>query len=294
MLTPRLLLMPALLAFLVTGKLSAAEPAWQPLFNGKDLTGWETYLGKPNAASNVPDLKRDEKGVYLEPIGKNRDPFNNFSVVSMDGRPAIHISGEGFGMMTTKENFGNYRLRLQFKWGAKKWPPREQAPRDSGLLYHVHGEPARSSGVWPACVELQIQERDCGDLYAIITRLTVPAREETTPDNKKLYHYDPAGQPTDFKQEKPIGNRCIRLEDAEKPAGEWNTIELVCFGGDSIHIVNGKVVMRLKDARQQGDGGAWVPLASGHICLQTEGAEIFYRDVELQPITAVPAEFVEK
>ena len=294
MLTPKLFLGPALLALFAVVSLSAAEPAWRPLFNGKDLTGWETYLGKPNATSNVPDLKRDEKGAYLEPIGVNRDPLNNFTVVNVDGRPAIRISGEGFGVMTTKENFGNYRLRLQFKWGAKKWPPRELAVRDSGLLYHVHGEPARSSGVWPASVELQIQEHDCGDLYAIITQITVPAKEEAGPNGRTLYHYDPAGKPIDFKQEKPIGNRCIRLEDAEKPSGEWNMIELICVGGDSIHIVNGKVVMRLKNAQQQDAAGAWSPLSSGHISLQTEGAEIFYRDVELQPITAVPPEFAEK
>ena len=294
MFTPLPLLVPALLALLVVGRLSATEPAWQPLFNGRDLSGWETYLGKPSSDSNVPGLRRDEKGAYVEAIGVNRDPLNNFTVVSVDGRPAIHISGEGFGMMSTKENFGNYRVRLQFKWGKIKWPPREQAPRDSGLLYHVHGEPARSSGVWPACVEFQIQEHDCGDLYAIITRLTVPAREEVGPNNRTLYHYDPAGRPIDFKQEKPIGNRCVRLEDAEKPAGEWNTLELVCFGGDSIHLVNGKVVMRLKDARQQGPGDTWVPLTSGHLALQTEGAEVFYRDIELQPITTVPAEWAEK
>lgn len=294
MFIPRLFWAPALLAFLTLGRLSAAEPGWRPLFNGKDLTGWETYLGKPNAASNVPDLKRDEKGVYLEAIGVNRDPFNNFTVADVDGRPAIRISGEGFGLLSTKANFGNYHLRLQFKWGAKKWPPREQAVRDSGLLYHVHGEPARSSGVWPACVELQIQEHDCGDLYAIITQLTVSAREEAGPNNKTLYHYDPSGKPTDFKQEKPIGNRCVRLEDAEKISGEWNTIELICVGGDSIHIVNGKVVMRLKNAQQQDAAGAWSPLSSGHISLQTEGAEIFYRDVELMPIMAVPTEFAEK
>ncbi len=294
MINPRPFLGPALLALFAVVSLSAAEPAWQPLFNGKDLTGWDTYLAKPNAASNVPGLKRDEKGAYLEAIGINRDPLNNFTVVSQEGRPVIHISGEGMGMMYTKENFGNYRLRLQFKWGAKKWPPREQAPRDSGLLYHAHGEAGRSSNIWPACVELQIQEHDCGDLYAIITQLTVPAREEPGPNNHKLYHYDPAGKPTDFKQERPIGNRCVRLEDAEKPVGEWNTIELICIGGDSIHIVNGKVVMRLKDARQEGPGGTWVPLSSGHICLQSEGAEVFYRDVELQPITAVPAEYAEK
>lgn len=271
--------------------LTAGE--WRPLFNGRDLDGWETYLGKPHASVEMPGLKRDEKGAYTEAIGKDRDPLANFTVTGVDGRPAIRISGQGFGYMATRENFGNYHLRLQFKWGVKKWPPREQAVRDSGLLYHTHGEPAVSSGVWPASVELQIQEKDCGDLYAIVTRVAVPARTVTTPENKTLYQYDPAGARVEFKQERPVGNRCVRLADFEKPSGEWNTIELVCVGGDSIHIVNGHVVMRLRDARQKGANGDWLPLAEGRIALQTEGAELYYRDIEVRPVTAVPAEFRE-
>ncbi len=271
--------------------LTAGE--WRPLLNGRDLSGWETYLGKPQPTVDVPGLKRDEKGVYTEAIGKDRDPWGNFTMTEIDGHPVVHISGQGFGYMATRESFGNYHLRLQFKWGAKKWPPREQAMRDSGLLYHMHGEPAMSSNVWPACVELQIQEHDCGDLYAIVTRLTVPAHAFTAPDQRILYQYDPAAARVDFKQEKPIGNRCVRLADFEKPTGEWNTIELICLGGDSIHIVNGHVVMRLHDARRVGEGGAWLPLTGGRICLQTEGAEIYYRDVEIRPITTVPAEYAE-
>lgn len=271
--------------------LSAGD--WRPLFNGRDLAGWETYLGKPHASAEVPGLARDAKGAYTEAIGKDRDPLGNFTVTEVDGGPAIHISGQGFGYLASREVFGNYHLRLQFKWGVRKWPPREAVVRDSGLLYHVHGEPAASSGVWPASVELQIQEKDCGDLYAIVTRVTVPARSFTTPDNKTLHQYDPAGAPVEFKQERPVGNRCVRLADFEKPAGEWNTIELVCVGGDSIHVVNGHVVMRLHDARRAGEGGEWLPLAAGRVALQTEGAEVYYRAVEIRPITAVPAEFAE-
>jgi len=281
----------AVLLLLPLSALAASE--WRPLYNGRDFTGWETYLGKPHKSAEVPGLKRNEQGSYLEAIGKDRDPLGSFTVTEVDGRPAIHISGQGFGYLATRESFGNYHLRLQFKWGAKKWPPRENVVRDSGLLYHMHGEPAASDKVWPACVELQIQEHDCGDLYAIVTRMTVPARESTTPENKHLYLYDPAAAPLDFKQEKPVGNRCVRLADFEKPTGEWNTIELVCIGGDSIHIVNGHVVMRLHDARQKGANGDWLPLTAGRICLQTEGAEIYYRDVEIRPITAVPAEYKE-
>lgn len=281
----------AVLLLLPLSVLTAAE--WRPLFNGRDLSGWETFLAKPHASTEVPGLNRDEKGAYTEAIGLNRDPLANFIVTVVDGRPAIHISGQGMGYMVTRENFGNYHLRLQFRWGVKKWPPREQVVRDSGLLYHTHGEPAVSSGVWPASVELQIQEKDCGDLFAIVTRTTVPARAFTGPNNRILYQYDPAAAPVEFKQEKPVGNRCIRLEDFEKPSGEWNTIELICVGGDSIHIVNGHVVMRLHDARRVGEGGAWLPLSEGRIALQTEGAEIYYRDIEIRPITAVPAEYRE-
>lgn len=274
--------------------LAAMAADWRPLFNGRDMAGWETYLAKPHASAEVAGLSRDEKGAYTAPIGSDRDPLGVFSVVDADGRPALRFSGQVFGVATTREEFGNYHLRLQFKWGTRKWPPRDQAVRDSGLLYHVHGAAGASSGVWPASVELQIQEHDCGDLYAILTQITVPARAVEGTNGRTLYHYDPAAAPVDFKQERPIGNRCIRLADHEKPSGEWNTVELICLGGDSIHVVNGQVVMRLKNARRKGAGDAWVPLQSGRISLQTEGAEVFYRDVEIRPLTAVPAEFAEK
>ena len=94
-------------------------------------------------------------------------------------------------------------------------------------------------------------------------------------------------------QKPPIGNRCRRWVDAEKPNGEWNTLELICLGADSIHIVNGTVVMRLHNA-QRLDGPAPAPISSGQISLQTEGAEVYYRDIEIRPLTAIPAEFAEK
>ena len=111
---------------------------------------------------------------------------------------------------------------------------------------------------------------------------------------KRLFQYDPvAGVPTEFIEQLPIGNRCIKDPDAEKPTGEWNTVELICLGDESIHIVNGAVVMRLTKARRL-DGAEPAPLTAGRILLQSEGAEIFYRDIELQPITTVPAEYAEK
>lgn len=294
MFTPNSPLGRLVLALCVVSGLSAAEPAWRPLFNGKDLTGWETYLAKPDPSWEVPGLKRDATtGKYLEPIGKNHDPLKVFNVEAVDGQPAIHISGQGFGVMTTAESFGNCHLRLQVKWGERKWGAKLNSPRDCGLLYFVHGEQGFDHETWPRSIEFQIQEHDMGDLYAIATQITVNATPRPAANGRTLYYYDPAGAPVLFKPVAPIGNRCVKLGDPEKPNGEWNTLELICFNGDSIHIVNGVVVMRLHHAERT-DGAAPAPLTAGLISLQTEGAEVYYRNVEVRPITAVPAEYAAK
>src|SRR4051812_3564722 len=218
MITPKFTLSRALLALGLVGSVAAAEPAaWRQLFNGKDLAGWDTFMAKPDPAWDVPGLKRDEKGKYFEPIGLNRDPLKVFTVETVDGAPAIHVSGQGFGVMTTRESFGNFHLRVQFKWGEKKWGYKLNAARDCGLLYFVHGAPGFDHETWPRSTEFQIQDHDTGDLYALGSQITVNARTETGPNGRPLYHYDPAGAPILFRQVAPIGNRCVRLEDAEKP-----------------------------------------------------------------------------
>ena len=269
-------------SLLLAASAAAAEPGWQPLFNGRDLSGWDTFVGKPDKSWDVPGLKRDDNGNYPEAIGINRDPLKVFTVETVDGQPAVHISGQGFGTMTTTNSFANFHLRLQFKWGEKRWGRRANTVRDSGLLYFGSGDLGAVDGSWPRSIEFQIQEHDCGDLYTVGTRISVRAMKPTN-----LWIYDPKGEPTVFASRRPAPGRCVKLANAEKPRGEWNTLELVCLGGDSIHIVNGTVVMRLSEARTL-DGA---PLTSGNISLQTEGAEVFYRQVEIQPITEVPKEF---
>jgi hypothetical protein len=74
---------------------------WKPLFNGKDLARWDTWLGKPHKSTAFPGLAKDEKGEYSEPVGLNNDPHRNYTVVELDGAPAIRISGEVFGALTT-------------------------------------------------------------------------------------------------------------------------------------------------------------------------------------------------
>jgi hypothetical protein len=156
----------------------------------------------------------------------------------------------------------------------------------------VHAEPGAQGRTWARSVELQIQEHDVGDLYAVGSAIAVraKARAGTRP---AIYDYDPAGERTFFSQSQGAPGRCDKQPDNEKPTGEWNTVELIAFRDDAIHIVNGKVVMRLHGPVRI-DQPELAPVTSGPIILQSEGAELFYRDIEFRPITSIPAEFAAR
>ena len=111
---------------------------WTSLFNGEDLTGWYTYQKSPEPTSEVPGLARDDEGKYTEAIGLNNDPLNVFTVVMEENEPAIRMSGEVFGILVTNKEFENFHLKVQFKWGDEKWPPRKNEKMDSGILVSFH------------------------------------------------------------------------------------------------------------------------------------------------------------
>jgi hypothetical protein len=84
-------------------------------------------------------------------------------------------------------------------------------------------------------------------------------------------------------------NHALAGSDQDKP-GEWNQLELVCYAGDCVHVVNGKVVMALANSRYR-DGDKMKPLTGGKLQIQSEAAEVFYRDIEIRSIPAMPAEY---
>src|SRR5262249_50987825 len=155
------------LAVAASARAADAPGGWRPLFNGKDLAGWDTWLGRPHRSVEGLDLKKNEKGDYAESVGLNKDPKKVYTVVEADGEPAIRITGEIFGAITSTEEFENYHLRFEVKWGEKKWPPREKAVRDSGLLYHCVGPHGAGGTFWMKSFESQIQENDFGDFYSV-------------------------------------------------------------------------------------------------------------------------------
>jgi hypothetical protein len=264
----------------------ALTPDYRPLFNERDLSGWETWLGRPHASVQGVDLPRDEKGQYVGVVGLNNDPKDVYSVVEVDGKPAIRISGEIFGALTTKEEFENYRLTFEFKWGDEKFEPRTKAPRDSGVLYHCvgpHGGSGGNSRAWMQSQECQIQEKDCGDYWSVADAIADVQAEPITIDNKhKTVRYTPGAATWTIPNTQQLTQkRAVKSVDAERPTGEWNTVEIICVGGTSRHLINGVENMVLMNSRRMVDGKE-VPLTKGRIQLQSEGAEIFFRNIMIR------------
>jgi hypothetical protein len=264
------------LVFLLYSNFQSADSKWKSLFNGKDFSGWDTYIG--------PAYDKSQDKFIGDPFGLNNDPSKVFSVAKEDGKNCIRISGEHFGGISTKEEFKNYHLRLEFKWGNLKWEPRKDKKRDSGILYHAVGEHGADGGFWMRSQEFQVQEGDCGDYWGVaggIFDVRASKRSE------KEYVYDPSGPLLTFSAKSPIGRQCIKNPDAEKPTGQWNIVDIYCYGGTSIHMINGIVVMVLYNSRQE-DGDDEMPLTKGKLQIQSEGAEIFYSNIQIQPIQKLP------
>jgi len=262
---------------------------WIALWNGKDLTGWHTFLGTPYQS------KEDDAGNKIIPFGIDHDPLQVIKVVDTDQGKAIRISGVAWGMIYTEKIFQNYHLKLKVKWGKDMHIPRENGPRDSGLLYHGNGEPGSELAYpWMNSQELQIQQGDMGDYWPVgDTEIDIPSVRFKDnyfiyKENADLRTYYLSTILKTAVNDSLAKRRVFKALDAEKQYGKWNEVELITMGDSSIHIVNGKVVMRLYNSRKMSDKE---PLKSGRIMIQSEGAEVFYKDFYLKNITEIPVEF---
>jgi len=267
---------------------TAAPDGWTDLLD-KDLSQWETYLSFRHKRGYTGKPPVDEKGAPVQPIGYGKDPDRVFTVVEEDGEPVLHVSGEVYGCVFTKQEFENYHLKLKVKWGEKKWEPRTELLRDSGILYHSIGE----NGVdywrsWKLSQEFQIMEGHMGDFWpqansAIDIRAFLP-EGAMNPVASERQPFLPFGGGS------PHGGFVMRSADYESPKGEWTQLDLICFEGKSVHVVNGKVVMVLRNSRYVENGKA-IPLTKGRIQLQSEAAEVFYKDIQIRKIAEMPKEY---
>lgn len=256
----------------------SGDENWEMLFNGSNLSNWDNYLGPAYKPGTSWDSVKK-----LPSIGLNHDTANVFSVVDLYGEKVIRVSGKYFGGISTTKEYENVHLQLQFKWGQLRWFPRDKDTdkRDSGLLYYCVGEHGEGDGFWLKSQEFQIQEGDCGDYWGVagaFADITASLNQDS------IYQFDPNGSLLTFTQDNEIGRYCKKFPDAEKANGEWNTLDLYTFNGTSMHYVNGVLTMKLQNSRLP-DGA---PLTKGRIQLQSEAAEIYYRNIKVRQIDALP------
>ena len=225
------------------------KPIW--LFDGKSLEQFDTVIHSR---------------------GLNNDPDGVFRV--HDGM--VHVSGTPYGYFITKKDYGDYYLRAEFKWGEATHPFRKGLARDSGILYHATGEdksagPPRS--MWPTSIEFQIMEGSTGDVILLGgSELTVNG--ETKKGGIFERFNKTVWRPARAAYKAPVGYRDPPGKEVEKPHGEWNVVELVSDGDHIRYWLNGTLVM----------DGTNASLTRGKILFQSEGAELFYRRIELRPL----------
>ncbi len=241
------------------------------LFNGENLDGLYTWL-------------KDEQ---------YEDPRDVFRVT--DGM--LHVTGDGFGGILTRQAYENYHMVLEFKWGERTWRERSQAARDSGLLLHSTGADGGYNGTWMPAIEVQIIEGGVGDLIMVSgnsedgSPVPIAITCETSKDRDGEIIWQ-AGAPRqtfdrdhykrvnwfgrDPDWEDKLGFRGSK--DPDSPVGDWTRLDVTCDGGHIQVYVNGTKVNEAFDVTPR----------RGKLQLQTELAEVYFRRWELWPLDQAP------
>ena len=178
------------------------------LFNGKDLHNWAFHLKDPSV---------DPAGVFMVHDG------------------VIHITGNPYGYMRTKEKYSDYHLHVEWRW------PSEAT--NSGVFINAQ----LPDSIWPKCIECQLAAGNAGDFICASGSDINERSDKSKKSVKKL------------------------AASSEKPVGEWNIMEVVCKSNTIEVTVNG--VLQNKATGVSPD--------EGHICLQSEGKDIEFRNVYL-------------
>lgn len=231
------------------------------LFNGSNLEGWYSFI-------------KDR--------GRNSDPKDVFSV----SNGMIRVSGEEWGCITTEAKFQNYRLFVEYKWGEQSFQPRLKKARDSGILLHSQGADGSFQGVWMNSIECQLIEGGTGDFIVVgndsedyrITSLVNPIEREGA------WVFDLDGEPKTIRKGRinwygrnlhwkdTLGYR--GRKDIELPIGDWNKLECIVIDNEITIVLNGVLVNKATNVKP----------TKGRIQIQSEGAEIFFRKIELLPL----------
>jgi len=271
---------------------SPPSAPWESLFNGRNLEGWDTWLGPKSGGYHDPATTKEPS------IGLNQDPLGVFTIVSKDGAPAIRVSGQVFGAITSHRGYGNVHIRVEYRWGVKKWPPRHEPKhyRDSGILYWCIGPHGAGSAAWMRSVECNIMEKGVGQWWAVAgTLVDIEGRRVVLEKDPRIpYRGEGPGEQCILWQpgapQFTTGEGITSLLDPERPS-DWNVCEVVAWGNTGIHLLNDQVVLVVMNPRYR-ENGREHAFHHGKIQLQSEGAELYFRKIEARPIHEIPPELL--
>lgn len=239
---------------------------WQPLFNGKDLKGWDIKI----AGHKVNDNYKNTFIVEDNMIRVNYKEYKNFTTE--------------YGHMYYNKPFSHYRLRLKYRFTGNQVPGGASwNVRNSGIM--LHSQSAASLGLdqdFPVSLEMQYLgglnagERTTGNLCTPGT--IVDINGVTTEEH------------------------CINSTSKTYDGDQWVSAEAIVLGDSIIHhIIDGQVVLTFTNPKVGGgyvskdhdfkaghfsNGEEWVkkdntPLRSGYIALQAESHPIDFKDIEI-------------
>ncbi|MFZ5496091.1 MAG: 3-keto-disaccharide hydrolase [Verrucomicrobiota bacterium] len=179
----------------------------------------------------------------------------------------IRCSGSPAGYIRTEGRYRDYRLTVEWRWTGPAPLDKEGRPRsrNSGVILHVQPPDA----IWPAGLEAQLMEKNAGDFWVI-------GGVETAEHLELVAQAVRAAGSDEQALRQARGNRRTpkAQNTSEKSVGQWNTYDILCSGDTVTLWVNG-----VEQNRATG-----VTVREGHICLQSEGAGIEFRNVTLHPL----------
>ncbi len=223
----------------------------------------------------------------------HEDPRGVFTILP-DG--TLRISGDGYGGLITRDEYANYHLVMEYRWGTATWRDRADRARDGGLLLHCQGPDGNFGGTkdkpgpWMTSVECQIIEGGVGDILVLQGKdeqdnlMEAAATCEVSRDRDGEPVWTAGGEKQRFTKgrinwygrdpdwQDVLGYRGAR--DVDSPGQQWTTLECIVKGDTLTYRVNGVVVNQATEVLPR----------QGKILLQTEGAEMFVRKLELRPL----------
>lgn len=228
----------------ITAPQRASVDTWEPLLDAHDLGLWKPV---------VPD------GGTLIGVG----PRSEFSLVTLDGAPALRATGTGLGSVESDREFENFHLRFEYRWGSA------EGDHLASVRYHCTGV-VGSKGTHG--MQLHLQRAGSYMRLNDLLRVDVGAVDGG------------AVEPL-----RPGGQRINTEANTEAPVGRWNKAALVCVGDWSVHVINGTPVLALARSRRADPPDE--PLTRGRIRFQSVKGEIFFRKIEIRRATELPPEY---